>query len=145
MKLNILAIALLFSAIPTYAHAEEPGQSLRASTGNANVLSRNGLPICVRTVVGGGAASNWIVRNDCGGPILIEWCWFKSFPNWKNAENNCAKTGVRASGVIGEGEVYEFRDRPHSDANARFPVAAALTVTRVCRVDESGHCADVGR
>lgn len=142
MKVNVLAIALLFSAIFTHAHAGEPEQSLRASTGNANVLSRNGLPACAQTVMGGGAAPNWVVRNECGGPILIEWCWFKSFPNWKNAENSCAKTGVRASGAVGEGELYEFPDRPHSDANAQFPIAAALTVTRVCRVDKTGHCPD---
>lgn len=120
--------------------ASETESNSNAGSRSAGILSRSGLPTCVQTIAGSGAAPNWMVRNDCGGPIVIDWCWLKSFPNWKNADNSCAKTGVRSSGIVQEGDAYEFPDRPYSDQNARFPVAAALSVSRVCRTDSSGNC-----
>lgn len=107
---------------------------------DGKLLSKAGLPECVSTVAGSGSAPNWVVQNQCGGTIEIGWCWAKAFPGWINQDNVCAKTGVRSSGLIREGEKFAFPDRPHTDPAAKFQAAAMLSVTRVCRVNASGFC-----
>lgn len=104
------------------------------------VLSKDHLPACVKTVSGSGGAPHWVVKNQCGGTIEISWCWFKALPGWLNRNNVCEKTGVLSSGLIPEGTQFAFSDRPHADSAAKFPVAAMLSVTQVCRVDSSGVC-----
>lgn len=104
------------------------------------VASKERLPACVKTVSGSGNASHWVVRNQCGGTIEINWCWFKAQPGWLNQNNVCEKTGVLSSGLIPEGTQFTFSNRPHSGSAAKFPVAAMLSVTGVCRVDSSGIC-----
>ena len=107
---------------------------------NGKILSKEGLPACVKTVSGSGSAPNWDVQNQCGGTIEIGWCWVKAFPGWINQDNVCAKTGVLSSEPILEGAQFAFPDRPHADPAAKFQSAAMLSVTRVCRVNASGIC-----
>jgi hypothetical protein len=126
------ALALLALASTAFADNE--------AVNGGKILSKEGLPACVKTIDGSGNVPRWVVRNHCGGTIGIGWCWHKAFPGWKNPDNVCAKTGVRSSGAIPSEASFEFPDRPHSDPSAKFQVAAMLSVSRTCLVDASGKC-----
>lgn len=131
MKYPLLTLAIfafLSHAALAYSEADQGGKT----------LSKAGLPACVKSVSGSGNVPNWVVQNQCGGTIEIGWCWAKGFPGWRNQNNVCAKTGVLSSGLIRDGEQFEFPDRPHTDPAAKFQIAAMLSVTRVCRVNASG-------
>jgi len=123
-------------ALPTPSATERSS----GKSDKGRLLSSKGLPTCVSTIIGSGSATRWVVQNNCGGNVEIGWCWSKSLPSWRNSDNVCAKTGVRSSGLIQDGASYEFSDRPHSQPDAKFPIAAMLSVSHVCLLDADGVC-----
>ena len=105
---------------------------------NATVISTDQLPGCAETIDYKTIYPRWRVKNGCGAPIEILWCWNEVPTNWKNSANVCSKTGFQSSGLIAPEAMFEFVDRPFLDN--RFMPSAMLSIQRVCKGERSGHC-----
>ena len=104
------------------------------------VVSTGQLPACIQTVQYNELHPRWKVKNACGFPVEILWCW-KAVPSgWVNANNSCSNTGFVSSGVIKQNAIFEFLDRPYLEN--KFKPTAMLTVHKVCNVSnaKSGQC-----
>ena len=125
MKLALIALTLAAS-------------SLANADNQVTVLSTADLPACVQTVQFEEIYPRWKVKNACGFPIEILWCWKNVPRGWVNDKNTCAKTGFLSSNLIEPDAEFEFPERPHL-AN-KFKPTAMLTVKKVCKVSKTGEC-----
>jgi hypothetical protein len=101
------------------------------------VKSNANLPACVRTIGYREFYPKWSVRNDCDIPIEIHWCWLTAFRGWAHIENVCEKTGMKPSGVIAPGKLFEFKDRPFLNTNK---ASAVLVIEKVCDISKAEQC-----
>lgn len=80
--------------------------------------------------------ARWIVRNECGVPLTVRWCWTRgngtSGP-WVNGRNVCEYTGFHRSGVIAPMAMFEFSDRPH---DPRSLESSPVRVSLVCDMSD---------
>jgi hypothetical protein len=133
------------TSAPTTGHPEsKPAETSTTPDRQAAVavLSTGKLPACLTTVNHRQTYPRWLIRNNCGKPVEVLWCWSASFPKWTNESNICSQTGFQSSGLINLGAVYELANRPFLD-NEMKP-AAMLSVQRACAVAHAGDCAGVG-
>ena len=125
MKLALISLTLAASSI---ANADN----------QVTVLSTAQLPACVQSVQFEEIHPRWKVKNACGFPVEILWCWKDVPPGWLNDKNTCSKTGFLSSNLIEVDAEFEFRERPYL-AN-KFKPTAMLTVKKVCKVSKAGDC-----
>ena len=78
----------------------------------------------------------YIVRNDCGVPVEIRWCWKLALKGWQHERNVCANTGMLRT-MVRPDEVFEFANRPYDPKSKR---SAMLTVEKICDVSGKKHC-----
>ncbi len=103
--------------------------------GGAPLLSTGSLPTCVALVRARSKFPNWTVRNECGKPIAINYCWSTSVPAWKDADAVCANTGMLSSGLVAAGKEFSFARRP---ASGDGTVAAPVQIGAVCDMSAAG-------
>lgn len=111
--------------------------SLANADDQVKVIGTTNLPECVQGIQPE-IYPRWKVKNTCGFPIEILWCWKTVPPAWINAQNTCAKTGFLSSSLIEIDSEFEFPQRPYLDN--KFKPTAMLTVKKVCKVSRAGDC-----